>query len=349
MTEDEKTKTLTGGVKPVRANVGRAAEESFPHEAFSIVDYDDEHHEPAHDDNAPKTQVFSCPVDHDGTSVFVKCWINPHSKKPPLIIAHGLGESVSQYRSVAGVLHKLGFSVFSFDMRGHGRSGAMLGHVGDFNNLVSDILQVVSWVRFKSNRRKPFVIAQGISSLSLLYFAKKYPQYISGVIMAAPLLAENKLKVASKLCIRAMAELFPGFRLPRKLTPAFLLFGAAGTAPTHGKLGYFGITSIFAREILNALYGAYDIFKNFTVPALFLCPMKDEVCDYDAVADMIHNHPHPELFHIKKLEEKNHYLLRGEEAQVAPVIDAIVEWLDERIAADHAAESEPALDLKDAE
>ncbi|MGE0175269.1 MAG: alpha/beta hydrolase [Oligoflexales bacterium] len=347
MVDDKKASPTANGSKPVGTATSSEdkfrgySTEDFSHESFSVVEYDDDQAEPQQDDNAPKTQVFSCPVDHDGTSVFVKCWFNPNATKPPIIIAHGLGESVSQYRTFAAALHKLGFNVFSFDMRGHGRSGAMLGHVGDFKNLVSDILQVVSWVRFKSNRKKPYVIAQGIGALTLLYFAKQYPGYIAGAVMVSPLLLEQRLKVPAKVLIRSMAELFPNLRLPRKFTPTFLLFGPDGmsTTTTQQKLGYFGITSIFAREILNALQGAQSLLNTYKLPTLFLCPTKDDVCDYEMLEEIIEKNGNNSLFELKKVERENHYLLRGEEADVQPVLEVIVDWLNKKSAGNAGAGS----------
>src|SRR5690606_5848236 len=109
--------------------------------------------------------VYICPVDHVGTSVFVKGWVVPGSRQHPIVLVHDLGETVYMMGGLATKLAEAGYSVYSFDQRGHGQSGRRLGHIPGFNQLALDLLQVVAWVKHKEGGRKPVIVGQGLGAL----------------------------------------------------------------------------------------------------------------------------------------------------------------------------------------
>ena len=88
------------------------------------------------EEDAPRVHnlVYTCPVDHVGTSVFVKGWLIPGRQKRPVILVHDLGETAEKLSDCAIRLARAGYSVYSFDMRGHGQSGRRLGTFPAFNN-----------------------------------------------------------------------------------------------------------------------------------------------------------------------------------------------------------------------
>ncbi|MEJ1853206.1 alpha/beta hydrolase, partial [Escherichia coli] len=60
---------------------------------------------------------------HDGLELFAQAW-EPGAVRPKAVacLVHGLGEHSSRYAHVAKALTKQGFILFTFDLRGHGRS-----------------------------------------------------------------------------------------------------------------------------------------------------------------------------------------------------------------------------------
>src|SRR5690606_30753211 len=130
----------------------------------------------------------SLPVDHHGTTVYVKGWRRPENTKPPIVIAHDLGENISMYRDVAKKLIKQGHNVYGFDLRGHGRSGRRLGHAPSFNILVLDLLQVAAWVRHQEAGKPAIIVGQGIGALITLSFTKRYSHFCRALVLSAPVL-----------------------------------------------------------------------------------------------------------------------------------------------------------------
>jgi alpha-beta hydrolase superfamily lysophospholipase len=290
-------------------------------------------------DEKVQIMVLSCPVDHQGNSVHVKGWVKTDSDKPPVVLIHDFGEHVGNYRPAARQLLAAGFSVYGFDLRGHGLSGPNLGHIPTFAALVNDLLQVVAWIRYKSNRRVPFLIGQGIGALMAVYFQRAYPSMTQGAVLAAPYLRVNAYTSPLKrVVIKALAETLPKMRLLDMLTPAFLSHYTAvyaGSHETRSPTYFHGVTANFANEILQAIYQAPHEFLQMVNPALILCPELDSICDYSRLRDLVSQHSRPELFEIRSIPNSGHHLFTEEEHGLNLAMSHIIPWLNRDLSPRH--------------
>jgi len=285
------------------------------------------------DEDADDTQnlVYSIPVDHDGTAVFVKGWAKANSEYPPLVIVHDLGENMALYRAAAKRLGEEGFSVFGFDLRGHGRSGRLLGHIPHFDNLVNDLLQVVAWIRFKSNRRIPLVVGQGLGALITVYFQKAYPHMIHGAVLVAPVLDHKlRLTLMHRLLVRGMAEVLPRSRLPRSWLPRFVARAVIAEGSTERS--YHGITANFAKELINAVMRVDHNFQQFKTPSLVIAPASEQGYDFNNLFQMIAQHPDPAQFESLQLAGIGLQPLTADLEQLEIVLKVMVPWLKKHFA-----------------
>lgn len=270
--------------------------------------------------------VYTIPVDHNGTSIYLKGWMHSESKFPPVVIVHDLGESVRSYRSTAEAMGHRGFSVFVFDLRGHGRSGRHLGHVPNFETLVEDLLQVVAWVRFKNDGQLPIILAQGVGALIAIYFKKKYAKYTRETILVAPVVSEGtSLSPIYRTFIKSMAEVTPRMRLPRSIVPQFLSMG--GTEPTSNQQKFQGITLHFAKEVLYAIGGVSNAIKSLTGPVMLIVPKGVEAYDQQVLETMLENLSFKDDLKLVELENiGTQALARTEEHEI--VLDSVYNWLE---------------------
>ena len=74
-----------------------------------------------------------------GIELFWRVWEAP-DPTASLLLVHGLGEHSGRYDTFAEILAGSGTSVFSFDLRGHGRSPGPRGDVDAFPRLLEDLL-----------------------------------------------------------------------------------------------------------------------------------------------------------------------------------------------------------------
>ena len=58
----------------------------------------------------------------DGLDLFTQSWKAP-DPKAILILTHGFGDHSSRYPHVGKALNDAGYSLYTYDLRGHGKSG----------------------------------------------------------------------------------------------------------------------------------------------------------------------------------------------------------------------------------
>ncbi len=85
----------------------------------------------------------------DGLNLALYDWPLPMRFRPRavVLIVHGLGEHAWRYDPVAHRLNEWGFSVRSYDQRGHGESGGARGVLPDDDALLEDLAEVVEDTR----------------------------------------------------------------------------------------------------------------------------------------------------------------------------------------------------------
>jgi lysophospholipase len=284
----------------------------------------------ASDEPQVSIHVYSCPVDHDGTSIYLKAWMRPDNPNPPIILVHGLRENIGVYRDVTKALVAAGYDVFGFDLRGHGRSGRVLGHIPSFDSLVSDLLQVVAWVRHLRKRRNPIIVSQGIGALIAINFCRRYPHFCAGTVLAAPCLFGSATRL-ERFFIKVLTEIAPLTRLPGWITPKFL---AAYNHSTRQRLsgpilrwGFYGITANFVNEILKTVAAMPLHFQEYKSPSLILSPSKDALYDYSQLHQLVAEHSCRELIEVVNMDEAGHHVLSGNPQDLEQAMKSVVPWL----------------------
>jgi len=277
-----------------------------------------------------QTVVLDLETDHEGTSVYLKGWVVPNQDTTPIVIVHDLAEQSALYRTAAKYITEGGRSVYCFDLRGHGRSGRMLGYIKKFSNLVSDLLQVAAWVRHKSGGKPPVILGHGIGAVVATQFCIQHGNFCESLVLSSPSFQmKQAVPKVKRLTIGLLAEWFPKMRLSKALLPKL-----------HPSLGYgegtfihsvkpemvVALTAIFANELLNSQDGIARYFLKLKHRTLVLLPEKELVNDYSIIGRMIKRQKNPELFELKKIDS-NHNMLTEDEEVVQHVVKEILEWL----------------------
>src|SRR5574339_72659 len=65
----------------------------------------------------------------DGTDFFLRYWEPDSRNKAVIVLIHGLGDHTGRYEHVAQALTGAGYTLCGMDLRGHGRSGGVRGHI----------------------------------------------------------------------------------------------------------------------------------------------------------------------------------------------------------------------------
>ncbi len=75
----------------------------------------------------------------DGTKLFTQRWQRDLPVTGVLMLIHGLGEHGGRYVEFADFFTKKGIVVTTFDLRGHGKSEGIRGHIPSYDTILDDI------------------------------------------------------------------------------------------------------------------------------------------------------------------------------------------------------------------
>lgn len=289
------------------------------------------------DEDEVQVEVFSCPVEHDGTAVYVKGWRAENNDRCPIVFIHDLGEHVGLYRQVGRRFAEEGYSFYGFDLRGHGRTGRALGHIGHFDVLIKDLLQVVAWVKHRS-QHPPVIVGQGLGAIIALFFQSQHAHLMRGLVLMTPTWHHSDyLSVPKRVLIHVLAELFPTMRLPKRLTPKYLLAKVQEAKRENYGSGFgrrrkYGITANFAREVLNALAVAGEKFQKLDCPTLLVVPADADDADLPNFEQILAAHGHRDRIAVFKAPAEERQMLAGADLGCAnEVFERLRRWLTQEL------------------
>jgi alpha-beta hydrolase superfamily lysophospholipase len=141
-------------------------------------------------------------------------WIPESPPKGAICLVHGIGEHIRRYDHVADYLNRAGYALFSFDLRGHGKSGGRRGDAPSYDALLDDIEILIH----RSQSRFPdlplFLYGHSMGGNLVLNYAVCRKPDITGVIVSAPGLKPASVGSAWKL---------PAARIFQFVIPALLV------------------------------------------------------------------------------------------------------------------------------
>ncbi len=105
------------------------------------------------------------------------------SEKGVMIITHGMGEHSMRYTEMADFYTHEGYTVISFDIRGHGLSEGKRGHTPGFEFLMDDIERVYTQVMKDYPSLPIFLFGHSMGGNLVLNFLLRKPNSICGAIV----------------------------------------------------------------------------------------------------------------------------------------------------------------------
>ena len=216
----------------------------------------------------------------DGTPLFVADW--PIDSAPAaregIVLMHGLGEHCGRYAHVARFFNDCGYSVRTYDHRGHGRSGGARGDVPDAETLVQDANIAID--DFARNlAAPPLLLGHSMGGTFAAYYAGRALSPLGGLILSSPALG-IRLTGAQKLLLQVLGAVAPGFGIPNGLKSRYLshrqeVVDAYDSDPlVHAK-----ISARLLRAMLDAIESAQSHASALSIQTLLVVAGDDHLVD----------------------------------------------------------------------
>lgn len=238
----------------------------------------------------------------DGCRLFRQCWLPDGEATAVVAIVHGYGEHSGRYDDVVDKLLPLGFAMHGYDLRGHGRSGGVRGHVDRFARYLSDTRAYLQAVAAEHPEAPLFLLGHSFGGLIAALFAEEARGgpgapggaaadaardrgegrdvvAPAGIVLSAPFLALGTPVSGAKLAgARLLARLVPQRDVGNTLSPADLSHDAAVVAAYQSDpLNHHAATARWAVETLAAQRRALEAAPRLRLPLLVMWGEADRI------------------------------------------------------------------------
>lgn len=211
------------------------------------------------------------------TELSWKVW-EAQGARATLLLTHGLGEHSGRYDPFAETLALQGTTVFSFDLRGHGRSPGPRGDVDAFPRFLEDLLAMEEkWIEEVPGDLPRFLMGHSMGGLITLRRLQVTRGPFHGAILSAPWLA-----TATPGWVRALGRLLglaiPGIPIPAGFGPGKLTRDPEmARAWKEDPLKHTRVTGRLYREAERVQREVLRAQNPADLPLLFLVPGEDRV------------------------------------------------------------------------
>ena len=209
-----------------------------------------------------------------GVNLYYQSWSPQSEVRGVLNIVHGLGSHSSSYGNIVEHLIPRGYAIYTFDLRGHGRSDGQRGHINSWEEIRTDLKAFLQLVETKLPNRPQFILGHSMGGVVVLDYVMRFCVYQSpllGVITLAP--AVGKLGISPfKLTIgKILSRTLPRFTLSTGLK---LDTGARDekvlAAYAEDKLRHTRGSARLSTEFIDVVDWIYAHIEDLQIPLLII-------------------------------------------------------------------------------
>jgi alpha-beta hydrolase superfamily lysophospholipase len=218
-------------------------------------------------------------VDHDeftlsgfgGLELYCQRWRPGGEPKAILAIVHGFGEHSGRYGNVVNWFVPKGYAVYTFDLRGHGRSPGPRGYLSTWDELRGDVKSFLELVHEQEPGRAVFLLGHSMGGLIALEYVLHHPEGLVGVIGSGPLLGQAGISPLLQTLSTLLSGILPRLTLNTGLdTTAISCDPAVVEAYVNDPLVHSLGTPRLSTEIAQAIEWTQAHAAEMRVPCLIV-------------------------------------------------------------------------------
>jgi alpha-beta hydrolase superfamily lysophospholipase len=215
----------------------------------------------------------------DGLSLYFQGWQTEQTQKAIISLVHGLGEHSGRYAHWAALLNQAGYSVLTYDLRGHGKSGGIRGHISSFNDYLNDTDLLLKETDDRFPGSPCFLYGHSIGAIIVSNYVLRRKPQLAGVILTAlsnkTALQEQKGKV---MLAKVLGSLLPKMLMSTGLDPLTISRDPEVVALyKNDPMVHHQASLGFAKGSMDAIVWADQHASEWTLPVLFMHGEKDKL------------------------------------------------------------------------
>jgi alpha-beta hydrolase superfamily lysophospholipase len=215
----------------------------------------------------------------DSTDIYLRQWI-PDKPMAIMIITHGIGEHSGRYNAIAETLAAKRIAVYIPDLRGHGNSSGIRGHVQSFRDYIYDLKILYNKINDTYKELPVFIMGHSMGGVIATRYALTYKNDCSGLLLTSPAFIPTvEAPPIKKIVSSVLSTVMPTTQFSTNLDTVKLSHDENEVkAYTSDPLVHDKITSrLYLGLVENAAY-CLDHASEITIPLLVLHGTDDAIC-----------------------------------------------------------------------
>lgn len=265
----------------------------------------------------------------EGLTLYQQSWRGTDTKAA-IVLVHGYAEHSGRYEHVAERFTQAGYSIHTYDLRGHGRSEGERVHVESLEEHTGDVERFVMSVRERENGVPTFLLGHSMGGAISARFLVDGDRGLRGAVLSAPALRRAGIlgRPLEALFLFA-AKRWPRMRFPRldnlKVSRHPEVVERYDSDPLIYREGMpFGT----AASVVHAARHVDRESKALTLPMLIAHGTKDALVNPSA-SKRLHRRARSNDKTLKIYEGLFHEILNEPERD--EVMQDMLDWLDARV------------------
>jgi alpha-beta hydrolase superfamily lysophospholipase len=260
--------------------------------------------------------------------LYYQGWLPDSSLKQILVMIHGLGSHSGLWRNAVRCLVPQGYGIYAMDLRGHGRSPGLRGHIQHWQDFREDLDAFLQHILIQEQIEQCYLWGHSLGATVCLDYALHKSEYLQGLILSAPALGKVGVAQWKLLLGQLLSVLWPSFRLKLGIDhcassriPAVVK--AHMTDPLRHEYG----SARLATEFSQAIYWTQTHLSQLTIPVLLLHGGADMITDPEGSRQLF---AQIQVADKTYLEYPQSYHDLYEDLNDMEVIGDISKWLSDR-------------------
>lgn len=251
-----------------------------------------------------------------------------------LVLVHGYAEHRGRYRQLVEQLTAHGIECHLFDLRGHGQSDGIRGHVDRFDDYLDDLQRVVDTLP-RDDGLPTFLLAHSLGSLIALCYVRRNPSVFDAVAVSSPYLGPAFAVSPARLMLaRALSVALPALRLESGLLPEWVSRDPEIVAAYRDDPHVFSTaTPRWFVEVSAAQRDLIEHAQEIRTPALFLVAGSDRIADHRIALQLFPRLGTPaSAKELREYPALYHEIFNEIPPARAEVIRDLLSWLERQLA-----------------
>ena len=222
-----------------------------------------------------------------GVNLYAQWWTPAgNNSKAVVIFVHGLKDHSRRYAETAEKLTAKNYSVYAFDLRGHGDSEGQRVWVDSFDDYVNDLQTYYDLVKKKEPNKPIYIFGHSMGGAIVTLFSLRHSRPVAGMILSGPALrldANGFTKFSAKM----IGTIMPSLAILKLNEDDFSRDPKTVEATKADPLVYHpNGPAHTAKELFNATSEIQDHMMDVDTPFIILHGQKDLLTMYEGSTDL---------------------------------------------------------------